>query len=116
MKVTFQPTQLSSEIINVEAESGVSLLELAQDHGMIPMGDACGGHAACSTCHVHIVEGFDSLAEMDEDEDDVLGRAEDIRAESRLGCQVLVADEDLVVSITAGSQEAFFNENPDLRP
>lgn len=54
---------------------------------------------ACTTCHVIIREGFDSLEESEELEDDMLDKAWGLEPESRLGCQAKVADEDLVVEI-----------------
>jgi 2Fe-2S ferredoxin len=44
-------------------------------------------------------EGFDSLDESDELEDDMLDKAWGLEPESRLGCQAKVTDEDLVVEI-----------------
>jgi 2Fe-2S ferredoxin len=112
--ITFLPTFLSPEKMSIEAEPGTSIQIAAEDAG-VPMGDACGGNCGCSTCHVHIVEGFDDLEEMEDDEDDVLGKADDVRDVSRLGCQVIVGTGDLVVRITRESQIAFINEHPEHR-
>ena len=54
---------------------------------------------ACTTCHVILREGFDSLEDSDETEDDLLDKAWGLEPESRLSCQVVVGDEDLVVEI-----------------
>jgi len=54
---------------------------------------------ACTTCHVIIGAGFDALAESDELEDYLLDKAWGLEPESRLSCQVIVTDEDLVVEI-----------------
>ena len=113
-KVTFEPTFLSSEPIIVEVPLGTSLQEAAFEAN-VPMGDACGGNCGCSTCHVHVIEGVDSLDEMEDDEDDVLGRAEDVRHVSRLGCQAMLGSEDVRVKITRESQVAFINEHPEYR-
>ena len=113
-KVIFLKTFLNSEPLEVEVEAGVTLQEAAEDAGA-PMGDACGGNCACSTCHVHVVEGFDSLEEMDDDEDEILGKADDVRYTSRLGCQAVIADQPLVVKITRESQQAYINEHPEHR-
>ena len=56
----------------------------------------CG---ACSTCHVIVKKGYDSLSEMSEKEEDMLDRAWGLTAESRLSCQAKVGDEDLTVEI-----------------
>ena len=113
-KVIFLKTFLNSEPLEVEVEAGATLQEAAEDAGA-PMGDACGGNCACSTCHVHVVEGFDSLEEMDDDEDEILGKADDVRYTSRLGCQAVIADQPLVVKITRESQQAYINEHPEHR-
>lgn len=113
-KITFLPTFLTPDPIIVEIDGETSLQEAAETAG-VPMGDACGGNCGCSTCHVHIVGGFDALEEMEDDEDDVLGKAEDVRAESRLGCQVVPGTSDLVVRITRESQIAYMNEHPEHR-
>ena len=54
---------------------------------------------ACTTCHCIVREGFDSLAESSEDEDDMLDKAWGLEPDSRLSCQARVTDEDLVVEI-----------------
>jgi 2Fe-2S ferredoxin len=112
--ITFLPTFLNAEPVTVEVEPGTTLQEAAYAAG-VPIGDACGGNCACSTCHVHVVEGFDSLEEMEDDEDDILGKAEDVRAVSRLGCQAEVTDAPLTLRITRESQVAYTNEHPEYR-
>ena len=113
-KVTFKPTFLAANDVVIEVEEGTSLLDAAFEAG-VPMGDACGGNCACSTCHVFVIDGFDSLAEMEDDEDDILGRADDVRLESRLGCQTEVGTDDVSVVISRESQIAFINEHPEYR-
>ena len=82
----------------VDAEPGQSICDaaLAQD---IEIEHACEKSCACTTCHVIVREGFDSLDESTEDEDDLLDRAWGLEPESRLSCQALVGDQDLVVEI-----------------
>ena len=82
----------------VEAETGKTILEVAHDNH-IEIESACGGVCACTTCHCVIRGGFDSLNEADELEEDYLDRAWGLEATSRLSCQAVVADEDLVVEI-----------------
>lgn len=81
-----------------EAKSGETVLDVALKNG-IGIEHACEKSCACTTCHVIVREGFDSLDESDELEDDMLDKAWGLEAESRLGCQAKVADEDLVVEI-----------------
>jgi 2Fe-2S ferredoxin len=82
----------------VQATPGDNLIELALDHG-IEVEHACEMSCACTTCHVIIREGFDSLAESNELEDDLLDKAWGLEPDSRLSCQVEVGDEDLVIEI-----------------
>ena len=108
-KVTFLPDGNS-----IVVPPGTSILEAAQaSHAQV--GFACGGNCACSTCHVYVRSGFDSLSEMAENEDDILDRAFDVQPVSRLGCQSKVSDEDIVCEITRESRQAWFDEHPDER-
>jgi 2Fe-2S ferredoxin len=91
-------TDLCPEGAVLDAQSGESVLDVALKNG-IAIEHACEKSCACTTCHVIIREGFDSLDESDELEDDMLDKAWGLEPESRLGCQAKVADEDLVVEI-----------------
>ena len=98
----------------VEVPDGTSILEAAEQCGAT-VGHACGGVCACSTCHVWVRKGIDSLSEQEEAEADRLDQAFDVRPYSRLSCQSLVGSEDVDVDITQESLQAFLDENPDLR-
>ena len=78
---------------DIEARTGQSLLEIAQDND-IDIEGACDGSLACSTCHV-IVEPdwYDRLKPAEEDEEDMLDLAFGLTKTSRLGCQVILDDE-----------------------
>ena len=54
---------------------------------------------ACTTCHVVVREGFNTLDEMDDTEADLLDRAWGLEPNSRLSCQVILAEEDLTIEI-----------------
>ncbi|KJG12495.1 2Fe-2S ferredoxin [Photobacterium iliopiscarium] len=82
----------------LEAQAGETILDVALRNG-IEIEHACEKSCACTTCHVVVREGFDSLKESDELEDDMLDKAWGLEPESRLSCQARVADEDLVVDI-----------------
>ncbi|HEX7384630.1 MAG TPA: 2Fe-2S iron-sulfur cluster-binding protein, partial [Burkholderiaceae bacterium] len=60
---------------------------------------ACEMSCACTTCHVIVREGFASLNEMDESEEDLLDRAWGLEPNSRLSCQAIVARQDLTIEI-----------------
>jgi 2Fe-2S ferredoxin len=99
----------------VEVPVGTSILEAAtQAH--IPEGSACGGVCACSTCHVYVTKGAELLSEQEDDEADILDKAFDVRASSRLGCQSKIEEDGVVeVEITRESIEAYENEHPAER-
>jgi 2Fe-2S ferredoxin len=79
-----------------------------------PEGDACGGVCACSTCHVYVLRGKEMLSEAEEEEEDILDKAFDVRANSRLGCQaeILKGEGEIEVEITRESLDAYYNEHP----
>ncbi|HLD66992.1 MAG TPA: ISC system 2Fe-2S type ferredoxin [Pseudomonas sp.] len=82
----------------IEAQPGETILDAALRNG-IDIVHACEKSCACTTCHVVVREGFTSLDEADELEDDMLDKAWGLEPESRLSCQAVVAEEDLVVEI-----------------
>lgn len=84
--------------MEVEAETGESILEVALRNG-IEIEHACEGSCACSTCHCIVRKGFDSLEESSEQEEDMLDKAWGVEPHSRLSCQALVTDEDLEIEI-----------------
>ena len=81
-----------------EAKKGVSLLDNLLEQG-IDVEHACEKSCACTTCHCIVRKGFDSLSEASEDEEDLLDRAWGLTPVSRLSCQAIVDDADLVVEI-----------------
>lgn len=82
----------------IEAEQGESVCE-ALLRNDIEIEHACEMSCACTTCHVIVREGFDSLEEADELEEDYLDKAWGLEPESRLSCQAQVGDTNLVVEI-----------------
>lgn len=98
-QIIFLPhDELCPEGLVIEAEPGETICDAALREG-IEIEHACEKSCACTTCHVVVREGFDSLEESDELEDDMLDKAWGLEPESRLSCQAVVADDDLVVEI-----------------
>jgi len=98
-KVIFLPhEELCPDGLVVEAADGETILDVALKSD-IHIEHACEKSCACTTCHVIVREGFDSLEESDELEDDMLDKAWGLEPESRLGCQACLQGEDLVVEI-----------------
>lgn len=90
--------QLCPDGAVVEAEVGETICDAALRAGL-DIEHACEKSCACTTCHVVVREGFESLNEMDDLEADMLDKAWGLEPDSRLSCQAVVADEDLVVEI-----------------
>ncbi|MEL0027647.1 MAG: ISC system 2Fe-2S type ferredoxin [Perlucidibaca sp.] len=82
----------------IEAEAGETICDAALRQGL-EIEHACEKSCACTTCHVVVREGFDSLNDLDELEEDLLDKAWGLEADSRLSCQAVIGDEDLVVEI-----------------
>jgi 2Fe-2S ferredoxin len=98
-KLTFLPhEEICPQGAEIEVEQGISICDAALKKG-IEIEHACEKSAACTTCHIIIRQGFDSLEEASEKEEDLLDKAWGLEAESRLSCQALVADENLVIEI-----------------
>ena len=81
-----------------DAPVGQTICDVLLEHH-VDIDHACEKSCACTTCHVIIREGFDSLEPSDDLEDDLLDKAWGLEAQSRLSCQALVGDVDLVVDI-----------------
>lgn len=110
-RVTFRSAL--QEVV-AEVPEGTSLLDAAEKCGG-QVGHSCGGVCACSTCHVWVKKGLESLSEQDDMELDRLDLAYDVKPHSRLGCQAKVGSEDIDVWITEESLKAFMDENPNVR-
>ena len=81
-----------------EVEPGISICDAALRHG-IEIEHACEKSCACTTCHVYVREGGESLPPSDDGEDDMLDKAWGLDPDSRLSCQAIVGDQDLVIEI-----------------
>ena len=90
--------ELCPEGAAIEANVGDSICEvLLKNH--IDIDHACDMACACTTCHVIIREGFKTIEPSDDQEDDLLDKAWGLEPNSRLSCQAIVGNEDLVVEI-----------------
>jgi ferredoxin, 2Fe-2S len=84
--------------MEIHTAAGTSVCEALLENG-IAIEHACEMSCACTTCHVVVREGFASLATMDEVEEDLLDRAWGLEPNSRLSCQSIVAQQNLVIEI-----------------
>lgn len=97
--LTFLPhAEICPQGAVIEAAPGISICDAALQAG-IPIEHACEKACACTTCHVIVRAGFNSLEPAEEKEEDLLDKAWGLEPASRLSCQAKVADEDLVIEI-----------------
>ncbi len=90
---TIHVTDREGEQHQVEADSGVPLMETLRD---LPYGveAICGGMCSCATCHVYVADEWaGKLQPKEDDESDLLEELEHHQASSRLSCQVEVTEE-----------------------
>jgi ferredoxin, 2Fe-2S len=90
--------ELCPEGKTFEGKSGMSLLDNVLEQG-VEVEHACEKSCACTTCHLIVREGYNSLPEPTEDEEDLLDRAWGLTPVSRLSCQAIVDDAPLTVEI-----------------
>src|SRR5450755_5136787 len=101
--------------VEIDVPPGTTLLKASKLAGA-PEGDACGGVCACSTCHVYVETGAELLSPAEEDEEDILDKAFDVRMSSRLGCQAKIQRDGLIeLRISKESLEAYYNEHPNVK-
>lgn len=86
----------------VAIEEGESILDIAMDED-IDLHHNCGGVCGCSTCHVYINRGMDSLKEISDREEDFIDRAINPKINSRLACQCEL-EEDADIEVTVPDQ------------
>jgi 2Fe-2S ferredoxin len=94
VRVTFEP-----EDKTVEFEFGslpydghgqpMSFLDVAENYGIF-LDHACGGVAACTTCHIFLKKGEQGVSEAEDLELDRLDMAPGLQLNSRLGCQCVI--------------------------
>ena len=82
----------------IEALSGTSICEALVENG-IALEHACEMSCACTTCHVVVKEGLNSLGEIDEIEEDLLDKAWGLTPTSRLACQAILSTTDVLIEI-----------------
>ena len=82
----------------IEAAPGTSVCDALLGNN-IEIEHACEKSCACTTCHVVVREGFESLAEAEDIEEDLLDKAWGLEPNSRLSCQALVGQVPLVIEI-----------------
>ena len=98
-KITFMPNEeLCPNGMEVDAIEGQTICDVALKNG-IKVEHACEKSCACTTCHVYIRQGIETIDESSENEDDMLDKAWGLEPDSRLSCQAKIGEDDLVIEI-----------------
>lgn len=108
IKFKFEQKGLEPITLN-NVEAGQSLLEIALSND-IELHHNCGGVCACTTCHLYIEKGMDSIDEISDKEEDFIDRAVNPRLISRLGCQSLLNEGTGEIEVTLPDQTQFLGE------
>jgi 2Fe-2S ferredoxin len=96
----------AGEETTVEADSGLTVMEVIRDNGFDELLALCGGCCSCATCHVHVDPAFkDKMPEMDEDENDLLDSSDHRDENSRLSCQIPFEDELDGLKVTIAQED-----------
>ena len=108
LKINFEEKGVAPvTIANLEPNQTILEICLKND---IELHHNCGGVCACTTCHLYIDKGMDSIDELTDREEDFIDRANNPRLNSRLGCQSLLLDGDGEIEITLPDQTQFLGE------
>lgn len=90
----------------VDADNGLTVMEVIRDNGFDELLALCGGCCSCATCHVHVDPEFAAkLPEMDEDENDLLDSSDHRNEHSRLSCQIPFEDELDGLKVTIAQED-----------
>ena len=92
---------------DVEVRPGMTVMEGARDNGIPGIDADCGGACACSTCHVYLEKGEESISEAEEDEEDRVEEAPGLQINSRLACQCTIeGDGPIEVRVPSWNRNA----------
>lgn len=100
-------TDLDGVERELDAIEGWRVMEIIRDHGL-PIKAECGGACACATCHVYVdADWYGRIPAKRDEEEDMLDEAMDVRANSRLSCQIIMsADLDGLKVVLANDPES----------
>lgn len=100
---TFEDKSLQPVTVD-DALEGMSILDVAEEND-IHLNHNCGAVCACSTCHVYVTKGMDTLPEVSDREEDFIDRAIDPTIDSRLGCQCVLQGDTTELEVTIPDQK-----------
>ncbi|MAC57462.1 MAG: 2Fe-2S ferredoxin [Novosphingobium sp.] len=108
LKVTMTDVNGETQTFD-DVEEGISLMELAKQHGVAGIMGDCGGGCACATCHVYVSKDwFEKVGEPDEIEFAMLDMVADVMQDnSRLGCQIKMSPELDGIDVTVAPASSY---------
>jgi 2Fe-2S ferredoxin len=98
----FEDSSIPSKTVTVSSD--ITVLEATEMHE-VHLNHNCGGVCACSTCHIYVLEGEDSLEEISDKEENYIDRAISPRINSRLACQCLILEDDARIKVLVPDQK-----------
>ncbi len=102
-KININFEEAGKQPVELPIARGESVLDVCLDNG-IELQHNCGGVCGCSTCHVYVNRGMEHLREISDKEEDFIDRAVNPRINSRLGCQCILIDGNIEVTIPNQNQ------------
>ncbi len=103
---TLYVTTREGETLELQGQSGLSVMEIIRDGGVDELLALCGGCCSCATCHIHVDPAFaDKIAPMGEDENDLLDSSDDRNETSRLSCQIPFSDDLDGLKVTIAKED-----------
>lgn len=96
VKISFE--EKGMEPVELPIAEGESVLDVCLENG-IELQHNCGGVCGCSTCHIYLTKGMDNVQEISDKEEDFVDRAVNPRINSRLGCQCVMIDGDIEITL-----------------
>ncbi len=108
-RILFQFEEKGLDPVEIEAQEGETILEVALKHN-IRLHHNCGGVCACSTCHIYLEEGEQYVEEISEKEEDFIDRARNPRLNSRLACQCVLHSGEGHLLVTIPDQSVILGE------
>jgi 2Fe-2S ferredoxin len=99
----FEDTSIAPKSVEGDFKD-ISILELTEEYD-VHLNHNCGGVCACSTCHLYVEIGEDSIEGISDKEEDFIDRAINPRIESRLACQCVILNNDTEITVTIPDQK-----------
>jgi len=91
IKVTVLDREGKEHELDAPTDMGMNMMELCKA-AELPVEGTCGGMAMCASCHMYVLSDHE-LPEQSDDEEDMLDQAFFVEDNSRLGCQIHLADD-----------------------